>query len=64
MTKANVWTDTLAFIFFEGAAFGEVFTFGFSWACCARWFSTLITVNEPLMVINAACFARCLPSAC
>ena len=40
MTKANVWTDTLAFIFFEGAAFGEVFTFGFSWACCARWGST------------------------
>ena len=48
MTKANVWTDTLAFVFFWGAAFGEVFTFGFSWACCARWFSTLITVNEPL----------------
>ena len=33
----------------------EVIASGFAWACCARWVSTLISVNEPLMVINAAC---------
>ena len=31
------------------------FTSGFAWACFARCFSTLISVNEPLMVVNAAC---------
>ena len=39
----------------------EVFTSGFAWACCARWVPTLISVNEPLMAINAACLRTLSP---
>ena len=39
----------------------EVFTSGFAWACFARWVSTLISVNEPLMAINAACLRTLSP---
>ena len=34
------------------------FTFGFAWACFARWFFTLMTANGPLIRMNAACCAR------
>ena len=37
------------------------FTSRFAWACCARWVPTLISVNEPLMVINAACLRTLSP---
>ena len=39
----------------------EVFTSGFAWACCTRWVSILISVNEPLMAINVACLSTFLP---
>ena len=35
--------------------------FGFAWACCARWVSTLISANEPLMPVNAACLRTLSP---
>ena len=44
---------------FYGGLWG--FTSGFAWACSARWVSTLIPVNQPLMTIHAACLRTLSP---